>query len=97
MARKSKPKLPDAAPVKILATLDSSALVIRDPDVSPEIFIQTPDPTPADRMARYRKNPHCPECGSHPVICISRRRDKAFFRCRSCGHTFSFTTFKGLQ
>ena len=43
-------------------------------------------PDLSDRMMRYRRNPPCPECDTHPVVCESRRGGEAFFRCRSCGH-----------
>ena len=41
-----------------------------------------------DRMLMYR-NPrhiHCPECDAHPVVCMSRRGNLAFMRCRICQH-----------
>ena len=39
-----------------------------------------------DRMLRYKRNPHCPECDAHPVICTIRRISYKAFRCRMCGH-----------
>ena len=39
-----------------------------------------------DRMLRYRRNPQCPKCGAHPVICTIRRISYRAFRCRICGH-----------
>jgi len=39
-----------------------------------------------DRMLRYNRNPKCPECGAHPVICTIRRRSYKAFRCRMCGY-----------
>jgi len=55
------------------------------------LMLDIQDPAPMDRMARYRKNPQCPECGAHPVICTSRRGNEAFYRCRHCGHRFGTT------
>ena len=39
-----------------------------------------------DRMARYKRNPPCPKCGAHPVVCMMRRPKFAAFRCRQCGY-----------
>lgn len=39
-----------------------------------------------DRMMRYARNPACPECAAHPVVCMMRRAGYAAFRCRECGH-----------
>jgi len=39
-----------------------------------------------DRMLRYKRNPPCPECDAHPVVCMMRREKYAAFRCRECGH-----------
>ena len=39
-----------------------------------------------DRILRYRRNPQCPQCGAHPVICTIRRISYRVFRCRMCGH-----------
>lgn len=39
-----------------------------------------------DRMLRYKRNPRCPECDAHPVICTIRRISYKAFRCRICGH-----------
>lgn len=36
-----------------------------------------------DRMMRYRENPACPECGSHPVVCTMKRKEYASYRCRA--------------
>lgn len=48
--------------------------------------IQTPDLPLDDRMLRYQRNPICPECAAHPVICMLRKPGRAIFRCRECGH-----------
>jgi tRNA(Ile2) C34 agmatinyltransferase TiaS len=50
------------------------------------LMLQTPEATAFDRMARYRKNPICPQCAAHPVVCIMRMPGYAVFRCRQCGH-----------
>ena len=39
-----------------------------------------------DRMLRYKRNPRCPKCDAHPVICTIRRISYMAFRCRICGH-----------
>ena len=39
-----------------------------------------------DRMLRYKRNPRCPVCDAHPVICTIRRISYKAFRCRMCGH-----------
>jgi len=41
-----------------------------------------------DRMIRYSRNPGCPECGAHPVVCMMRRPGYRKFRCRVCGYVF---------
>jgi hypothetical protein len=50
--------------------------------------IQTTTLTPEDRVLRYRMNPRCPECSAHPTVCMIRRKNYGFFRCRICGHKF---------
>ena len=57
----------------------------------------TPDPGPQDRMMRYRRNPACPECGAHPVVCMMRDRDAAYFRCRQCGHRWTEQRTPGVK
>ena len=47
-----------------------------------------------DRMLRYRRNPQCPKCGAHPVICTIRRISYRAFRCRMCGHRWEFFNAK---
>lgn len=39
-----------------------------------------------DRMSRYRRNPPCPRCDTHPSVCMMRRPGYASFRCRQCGY-----------
>ena len=39
-----------------------------------------------DRMLRYKRNPRCPICDAHPVICTIRRISYKAFCCRMCGH-----------
>lgn len=48
--------------------------------------IQTTMAAPDDRMVRYRRNPPCPKCGAHPVVCMMRRPGHKVFRCRECGY-----------
>ena len=43
-------------------------------------------PSSNDRMLRSMKNPHCPECDAHPVVCAMRRGPYRKFRCRTCEH-----------
>ena len=44
-----------------------------------------------DRMLRYKRNPRCPECDAHPVICTIRRISYKAFRCRMCGHRWEIS------
>ena len=50
--------------------------------------IQTAVLTPEDRVLRYRTNPRCPSCDAHPTVCMIRRKNYGFFKCRTCGHRF---------
>jgi hypothetical protein len=53
--------------------------------------LSTPDPEPADRQMRYKRNPVCPDCGAHPTVCTSRRQGESTHRCRVCGHRWAVT------
>lgn len=56
-------------------------------DVEPRaVALSTTMAEPEDRMMRYRRNPRCPACDAHPVVCTQRRGAWAQFRCRECGH-----------
>lgn len=57
-------------------------------EVRPDPVVQTTAVQPQDRMLRFRRNPPCPKCDAHPVVCTQRRGDYAAFRCRQCGHRF---------
>ena len=60
---------------------------IVEPIVVPEINPPQLNPTIIqDRIMRYRRNAPCPECQSHPVVCIMRKLNYAAFRCRECGY-----------
>jgi hypothetical protein len=48
--------------------------------------LQTTQAEPRDRMMRYQRNPCCPNCDAHPVVCMMRWLNYAAFRCRECGH-----------
>lgn len=54
--------------------------------VNPALDTTIIDEGSQDRMLRYKRNPRCPECDAHPVICTIRRISYKAFRCRMCGH-----------
>jgi len=53
-----------------------------------QFALKTTQAHTSDRMIRYSRNPGCPECGIHPVVCMMRRPGYRKFRCRSCGYVF---------
>jgi transcription elongation factor Elf1 len=55
----------------------------------PAPVLETTLAEPDDRMMRYQRNPRCPACDAHPVVCTMRRRQYTAFRCRQCGFRFS--------
>jgi formate dehydrogenase maturation protein FdhE len=54
-------------------------------------FLDTGSLVLHDRMMRYRRNPSCPECDAHPVVCMMRRPNYRSFRCRTCGYRWEDT------
>lgn len=90
MDKPKKRRTPDR--VTLPAPYSPPPLVSHNPDLTRGI-IQTPEAAPIDRMARYQRNPKCPNCGAHPVICMMRRPGYSLFRCRQCGHKWEV---KGL-
>jgi len=59
---------------------------IPETPLQPEATLETTEAQPQDRMMRYGRNPRCPKCDAHPVICMVRRPRYKKFRCRVCGH-----------
>ena len=43
------------------------------------------------RYRRYRRNPPCAVCGTHPVVVRMRREGYTAYRCRVCGAHWDIT------
>ena len=52
------------------------------------VEVQTTTLEPDNRVLRYRMNPRCPSCDTHPTVCMLRRKNYGLFKCRDCGHRF---------
>ena len=79
------PETSETPEVPIIPEVQTTTLTPETPFV-PEV--QTAVLIPEDRVLRYRMNPRCPECGAHPTVCMIRRKNYGFFKCRTCGHKF---------
>lgn len=98
---KKKTKLRKSIPGSISKPKPREAHLVLGPqemieEVSPDRIPETPLQTETvletteaqleDRVMRHQRNPVCPSCGTHPVICMMRRPGYKKFRCRACGH-----------
>jgi len=98
MAKQTKrPRKQDKrAPTKTILRKKEALQPEKQPEIKEISNVAEVNPTPQlettmidsgeDRMLRYRRNPQCPQCGAHPVICTIRRISYKAFRCRMCGH-----------
>ena len=89
MAEAKKTKLRKKRTFKHTIVKTPEPLVVEQPAERPletESILQTTEAQPENRMMRYGRNPVCPKCDAHPVICMMRRPKYMKFRCRVCGY-----------